>query len=85
MNYSLKWIKRSESAPVNECLHVLVIRLVESRLNHALYMSMWVSIPNQGSTKYEIYSSIEHDNVIEQQMSENDYSKLNLYKVLNCI
>ena len=48
-------------------------------------MSIWVSIPTQGSTKYEIYSSIEHDNVIEQQMSEKDYSKLNLYKVLNCI
>jgi len=31
-------------------------------------MSIWVSIPNQGSMKYEIYSSIEHDNVIEQQM-----------------
>jgi len=31
-------------------------------------MSIWVSIPNQGSMKYEIYSSIEHGNVIEQQM-----------------
>jgi len=30
-------------------------------------MSMWVSIPNQGSMKYDIYSSIEHGNVIEQQ------------------
>ena len=31
-------------------------------------MGMWVSISTQGSMKYEIYSSIEHDNVIEQQM-----------------
>ena len=31
-------------------------------------MSMWVSILNQGSMKYELYSYIEHDNVIEQQM-----------------
>jgi len=31
-------------------------------------MSSWVLIPNQGSMKYEIYSSIEHDNAIEQQM-----------------
>jgi len=31
-------------------------------------MSIWVSIPNQESIKYEIYISIEHDNVIEQQM-----------------
>jgi len=31
-------------------------------------MSRWVSIPNQGSMKYEIYSSIEHGKVIEQQM-----------------
>jgi len=31
-------------------------------------MSSWVSIPNQGSMKYEIYSSIEHGTVIEQQM-----------------
>ena len=31
-------------------------------------MSIWVSIPNQGSMKYEIYSSIEHGNVIEQHM-----------------
>jgi len=29
---------------------------------------MWVSISTQGSMKYEIYSSIEHGNVIEQQM-----------------
>jgi len=33
-------------------------------------MSSWVSIPNQGSMKYEIYSSIEHDNVIEQQIPD---------------
>ena len=32
-------------------------------------MSIWVSIPNQGPMKYEIYSSIEHGNVNEQQMS----------------
>jgi len=31
-------------------------------------MSIWVSIPNLESIKYEIYSSIEHDNVIEQQI-----------------
>jgi len=31
---------------------------------------MWVSIPNQGSMKYEIYSSREHGNVIEQQMPD---------------
>ena len=31
-------------------------------------MSIWVSIPTQRSMKYEIYSSIEHGNVIEQQM-----------------
>jgi len=31
-------------------------------------MSIWVSILNQGSMKYELYSYIEHDNVIEQQM-----------------
>jgi len=24
LNYSKKWLKRSENAPVNECLHVLV-------------------------------------------------------------
>jgi len=28
-------------------------------------MSIWVSTPNQGSMKYEIYSSIKHGNVIE--------------------
>ena len=27
-------------------------------------MSIWVSIPNQGPMQYEIYSSIEHGNVI---------------------
>jgi len=32
-------------------------------------MSIWVSIPNQESMKYEIYSSIEHGNVIMQHMS----------------
>ena len=32
-------------------------------------MSIWVSTPNQGSMKYEIYSCIEHGNVNEQQMS----------------
>mgnify|MGYP000464657741 FL=1 len=31
-------------------------------------MSIWVSIPNQVSMKYEIYSSIEHGNMIEQQI-----------------
>ena len=31
-------------------------------------MSIWVSTPNQESMKYELYSSIEHNNVIEQQM-----------------
>jgi len=24
LNYSKKWLKRSENAPVNECVHVLV-------------------------------------------------------------
>ena len=43
-------------------------KLVERRLKHALYMSIWVSIPNQGSMKYALYSSIEHGNVIAQQM-----------------
>jgi len=32
-------------------------------------MSIWVSTPNQESMKYELYSSIEHGNVTEQQMS----------------
>jgi len=31
-------------------------------------MSSWVSIPNQVSMKYEIYNSIGHGNVIEQQI-----------------
>ena len=34
-----------------------------------MHMRIWVSIPNQGSMKYAIYSYIEHGNVIEQQMS----------------
>ena len=47
LNYSKKWIKRGENAIVNECLHV-GYKLVESRLKHTVYMSMWISIPNQG-------------------------------------
>ena len=31
-------------------------------------MSIWISILNQGSIKYVIYSSVEHGNVIEQQI-----------------
>ena len=33
-----------------------------------MHMRIWVSIPNQGSMKYEIYNSIGHGNVIEQQI-----------------
>ena len=41
-------------------------KLGKRRLKHAQYMSSWVSISR--SIKYEIYSSIDHGNVIEQQM-----------------
>jgi len=33
LNYSKKWIKRNENAPVNECLHVLVTSWLNVGLN----------------------------------------------------
>ena len=58
-------------------------------------MSVWVSVPNQRSMKYEIYSSIEHGNVIEQQISgihvqtqigyTSTVMTLNLYVSVVCV
>jgi len=33
LNYSKKWIKRSENAPVDECMHVLVTSWLKIGLN----------------------------------------------------
>jgi len=33
LNYSKKWIKQSENAPVNECVHVLVTSWLKVGLN----------------------------------------------------